>query len=546
MEEYNQTKNEAISKNAATVTTEEGIGSNKDNEPEPKRVTTRVLEPDFEIPNKVPNLVKKPNVEKSRTDEKVQAEVEKRSSHRSDNGGDDKNSEIEKLLARKSKKVVFKEYSNEEDKEEREEIEKSPSREFGNFAMEKSKSKRVDSDIEKLSSRRSGKVADEGVGIKKCPAYQSRDEYKREEIEKNSSQQFRNVIMQKSKNDKARADISKSSSRCSMIFIDKEYSSVDEDEQGKKDERVEIEKHSSHEFRNVTTKKLKKQNAEPDFVQRSCRQSRKVVYKDYSSHEDEDENVDLRIKKRPARQSREAVMDNSSDNGNTVIKKHSSHKFRKNEEEKLTTEMDARAAREYRKVVMKRPRGKEDVEEEVKRFRDFLLMRSRYEVEEDNTNNRVGESSVRHNKINEDSSEEDEKSSDKDSDVEILSIDESLKGPFVPSTTFRNTDVRNYRLSDEYIEFRRQALEVISKPYDKSEYKDLFAEFKGRCYPGYHQDLVEKLKENRWNPRKRLAILRGFFFWLQNLTRVGSFKPWHDDVCLRVEPVRLPKNNGPW
>ncbi|KAL3641210.1 hypothetical protein CASFOL_016178 [Castilleja foliolosa] len=617
MEEYKQAKNEAICKNAATVKTEEGIGFNKDNEPEPKR--------DVELLNEVPNIVKKPNVEKSRNAEKVQEGTEKRSSHRSGNEGEDKNAEIEKLPARRSRKVVFGKYSSGEDKDRREEIEKSPSREYGN---EKAKKKRAEADIEKRSPRRSGKV--EGIAIKKRLAYQSREailkesreEYKREEIEKHSSRDFRNIAVKKSKNDKAGADIEKSSSRRSRKFIYKESSD--------EDERVEFEKHSSREFRNVTTKKQKKQNAEPDFVKRSCRQSREIVYKDYSSDEDEDEDVgiekrpdrrsmktlleklsnrdvreemikkrmsredrnismekpknkkvvteiekcssrrprkvvyssdedesvDLKIKKRPGCQLREAVLENSSDDGNAEIEKHSSHEFRnvpmkKPKDEKLTTEMDKRAAHEYRKVVMKRPRGEEDVEEEVKRFRDFLLMRSRYEVEEEapqgDMNFRVGESSVHlKKKIDEDSSEENEMSSDSDSDVEILGRDECLKGPFVPSTRFRNTDVLNYRLSDEYIEFRRQALEAISKPYDKSEYKDLLAEFKGRCYPGYHQDLVEKLKENRWNPRKRLAILRGFFFWLQNLTRVGSFKPWHDDVCLRVEPVRLPKNNGPW
>ncbi|KAJ8539823.1 hypothetical protein K7X08_014075 [Anisodus acutangulus] len=56
----------------------------------------------------------------------------------------------------------------------------------------------------------------------------------------------------------------------------------------------------------------------------------------------------------------------------------------------------------------------------------------------------------------------------------------------------------------------------------------------GRSYLDHHEDLREKLKEVDNDNRQKLNILRGFFFWLQNLTQEGAFKPWTNPEWLSL------------
>ncbi|XP_011102127.1 uncharacterized protein LOC105180157 [Sesamum indicum] len=138
-------------------------------------------------------------------------------------------------------------------------------------------------------------------------------------------------------------------------------------------------------------------------------------------------------------------------------------------------------------------------------------------------------------------------------DVEILDsaafIEEGISSPFVASKKFSTSvegkGIQRLGRSSAYDEFRRQMLDVLRKPYDKEEYADHQARVRAGSYLDYHPDVAKKLKKHRYNRRKRLAILRGFFFWLQHLTREGAFKPWKDGECLAVEPEDLRETSSP-
>ncbi|KAL3354880.1 hypothetical protein AABB24_019127 [Solanum stoloniferum] len=105
-------------------------------------------------------------------------------------------------------------------------------------------------------------------------------------------------------------------------------------------------------------------------------------------------------------------------------------------------------------------------------------------------------------------------------------------------------------------EFRKKVTDLLKKPYNPKEYKELWTyvndqkpvernmesrrggvkSYKtkkmGKSYLEYYTDLKERLKEVGNNERKKLKIMRGFSFWLQNLTNAGAFKPWNDTEFL--------------
>ncbi|KAL8481946.1 hypothetical protein ACS0TY_028187 [Phlomoides rotata] len=121
-------------------------------------------------------------------------------------------------------------------------------------------------------------------------------------------------------------------------------------------------------------------------------------------------------------------------------------------------------------------------------------------------------------------------------DVEIMdsaAIFEGMLSPFVPSTT--HNDLPN-PLCPTLDEFRKELLEVLKKPYDIEEYKQHREAIQIGSYFEHYPDLKKKLTIHRYKRKKCLTILRGFFFWLQNVCREGAFKPWKDGQCLAVEP----------
>ncbi|KAL8485413.1 hypothetical protein ACS0TY_027639 [Phlomoides rotata] len=122
-------------------------------------------------------------------------------------------------------------------------------------------------------------------------------------------------------------------------------------------------------------------------------------------------------------------------------------------------------------------------------------------------------------------------------EVEILDSTlfskQGILSPFVPSKRFYDS------LLDDDVEnlaFREDVLKALRKPFDLKEYNRLKEAI--RPYVDHYKDLKKRLHA-RYKQEKRLAIFRGFFFWLQNLTREGSFQPWNDRACLEVEPAHV-------
>ncbi|CAH9075618.1 unnamed protein product [Cuscuta epithymum] len=113
---------------------------------------------------------------------------------------------------------------------------------------------------------------------------------------------------------------------------------------------------------------------------------------------------------------------------------------------------------------------------------------------------------------------------------------------------------------DEDSEFRQKVITFLKRPFDQTEYEKLLHDVKvqkpvernlelrhgrdkycpldrnGKSYLDYFEDFNNKFEQASSNKYKTLNILRGFFFWLQNITQEGAFKPWNDPTCLAVIP----------
>ncbi|KAH6800033.1 hypothetical protein C2S52_000497 [Perilla frutescens var. hirtella] len=128
-------------------------------------------------------------------------------------------------------------------------------------------------------------------------------------------------------------------------------------------------------------------------------------------------------------------------------------------------------------------------------------------------------------------------------EVEILDNDMVVKkgmfGHFVSSKQFHcsmmDEEPEEYGLQMASEDFRTEVLKVLRKPYNKEEYHKCREQIRVGSYTDYHPDLQTKLTKFRYKREKCLIVLRGFLFWLQNLTRKGAFEPWKDKECLAVE-----------
>nr|GME04397.1 uncharacterized protein LOC109185026 [Ipomoea batatas] len=148
-------------------------------------------------------------------------------------------------------------------------------------------------------------------------------------------------------------------------------------------------------------------------------------------------------------------------------------------------------------------------------------------------------------------------------DVEVIQnncMERSLNH-FISSTEYLNLDETSELLGESMQSpFRKKIINILKRPYNQSEYVGLLKDVKvrkpilknlelrdgrdmlyptskiGKSYLDHHKDLKKKLDEVRTDKHKRLNILRGFFFWLQNVTLVGVFKPWNDPTCLAIVP----------
>lgn len=99
----------------------------------------------------------------------------------------------------------------------------------------------------------------------------------------------------------------------------------------------------------------------------------------------------------------------------------------------------------------------------------------------------------------------------------------------------------------ELTDFKSKLMAVLSKPYDQSEYEELLKKATerkplnkqkhlrsmsisyatkevGQSYFDHFPDLAEQVRSDDCD--RRLNLLRGFFFWLKNLTQEGAYMPW--------------------
>ncbi|WJX10073.1 hypothetical protein P8452_00839 [Trifolium repens] len=154
-----------------------------------------------------------------------------------------------------------------------------------------------------------------------------------------------------------------------------------------------------------------------------------------------------------------------------------------------------------------------------------------------------------------DTSKVDNRSNSSNSDLIVLeSYPTRGNTPFVPSKIYDsswfgekmnpkdNVQMPAYDDSD----FRRRLVECLHRPYDRREYKELINKLcnknqKERDSEGvitpYHKmypDIAKAITEVSKERAKVLFHLRGFFFWLENLSHMGSFQPWHDESCMKL------------
>lgn len=155
---------------------------------------------------------------------------------------------------------------------------------------------------------------------------------------------------------------------------------------------------------------------------------------------------------------------------------------------------------------------------------------------------------------------DDESLSDSDSEIVVTNkvpdCGEGKYTPFVVSKIFYSP--RNGSNS----EFREKLMDALRKPFDEKEYGLLMQEVSERkpverdrelrgsvktysleiCSPSYldqFTDFANRIDSVRHNRHKVLNLLRGFFFWLKNLTQEEAFKPWLDKQSMFEHTPRL-------
>ncbi|XP_048614604.1 uncharacterized protein LOC106427158 [Brassica napus] len=153
--------------------------------------------------------------------------------------------------------------------------------------------------------------------------------------------------------------------------------------------------------------------------------------------------------------------------------------------------------------------------------------------------------------------EQDTESCSDDGDDDIMVSDSPfLSGdrttPFVVSKSKTVIDLEKDSTEDESRNcvFTKELMEALEKPYDKRELLKLFGDVSKkkpviRCKelrngrvknyetselaPSYLEkvsDFDREYKRVNGDDKARLKLLRGFFFYLKNVARAGSFKPW--------------------
>ncbi|XP_016553008.2 uncharacterized protein LOC107852490 isoform X1 [Capsicum annuum] len=112
--------------------------------------------------------------------------------------------------------------------------------------------------------------------------------------------------------------------------------------------------------------------------------------------------------------------------------------------------------------------------------------------------------------------------------------------PFVPSVQHLDATIRDSG-------YRKECLNLLMRPYDEEEYKKLWKDIKVQLPSSStnkrresllsrHKAVNRAIKRTNHDKDKKLNIMRGFFFWLEHLTRQDAFQPWKDAECLQTMP----------
>ncbi|KAK7410920.1 hypothetical protein VNO78_02146 [Psophocarpus tetragonolobus] len=110
--------------------------------------------------------------------------------------------------------------------------------------------------------------------------------------------------------------------------------------------------------------------------------------------------------------------------------------------------------------------------------------------------------------------------------------------------------------------FKEKLMEELRAPYCEEEYKRLLhditvrkpvqhhkdlrgrikiyeEQYLGKSFLDHNVDLAKKIETARDDHPRVLNLLRGYFYWLKNLSHEEAFTPWTDPSCLDVLPQQL-------
>ncbi|XP_027360970.1 uncharacterized protein LOC113869049 [Abrus precatorius] len=142
-----------------------------------------------------------------------------------------------------------------------------------------------------------------------------------------------------------------------------------------------------------------------------------------------------------------------------------------------------------------------------------------------------------------------------DSDDEVPDKRRSMQGHIVKvEHCWEEYDEANGRIL-----FKEKLMEELKVPYCEDEHKRLLHEitvrkpvqhhrdlrgrikiyeedYSGFSFLDHYVDLAETINSAHDDHPRVLNLLRGFFYWLKNLSHEGSFMPWKDPSCLDVLP----------
>ncbi|KAK7320961.1 hypothetical protein VNO77_30964 [Canavalia gladiata] len=157
-------------------------------------------------------------------------------------------------------------------------------------------------------------------------------------------------------------------------------------------------------------------------------------------------------------------------------------------------------------------------------------------------------------------------SNSSDSDLILLEPNQIYEDtPFISSKAYDPSWFENkmnpgnsWHLSSyAHSQFRRRLMQDLQRPYDQEEcdrllheihqkrQKERHVETRRGVVKSYHSkgvnksylelypDLAKAVAEFK-EPKRVLFLLRGFVFWLQNMTHEGKFRPWIDNSCLEI------------